>query len=158
MNTWQGVTAAALSIVALAACRSDEPPASVATTPCSPLDDATVTGTSEGILADGKRVVVVYYPYRDSDHYTPRRVFFGTPDRLAEGRIADPEPACPACAPCVTFDLAGKEYSAVFGGKACSGMIRPALYEGNTAQTMTLVDDGYARGAATASTLSFVCF
>lgn len=86
-----------------------------------------------------------------------RRVFYGTPDRMVEGRIADPEPACPICAPCVTFAQAGEEYSAVFGGKACGGMIRAALYKGTTAQAMTLVADGIAQGGSAPSDLSFVC-
>lgn len=155
------VALGAAAFVAAAACgsKTSADTAGPATTPCSPLSDAAVKLEYEAITTDG-HYVVTFVPVGSAVAQTSR-VFYGTPARMAEGRVTSIQNSC---AHYVDFDVEGTSYSATFSGAPCSGVV-PGRFSviatdgGFVSQGLTIVQGYGDAGDAgvPASALTFVC-
>lgn len=147
------------SLVACASNASTDTTDRPATTACAPLADPTARVSYQAVTLDGHYVVVV-------EGRSGSRVFYGTADHMAEGRITG---TSDSCAHSVEFDVAGTSYGAVFAPVSCNGVIASNLVsaaragETPAAQPLTVligagpqVDAGAA--ATSPDALTYVCF
>ena len=154
-----GLSVAVLILFAVAACAStastnDRATTDVASTPCAPTTDASMTVSYEAVTADGHYVVVFGGPRA--------RVFYGTADNMVEGRITD---TWQSCAQAVDFTVAGTSYGAVFAPSSCNGNVqsRLAIGEGVSMVRELTVLIGFgppvsAPGSVAPADLHYVCF
>lgn len=142
---------AAMVAATTIACGEKEP--TDATTACSPLADPTMKVQYEAVTPDGHYVVVLGAAQPGS------RVFYGTPDRMAERRITD---TAAGCFVSIDFVVDGADYGAVFAYPSCNGNIRSKLvgddHRVNQPLTVLVLGGSQSDPGARAPDLMFVCF
>ena len=134
-----------------------------ATAPCRPGADTALNLEYEAVTSDGHYIVtfVSMAAKSPADEEATRRIFYGVPGRMEQGRPAGVDYSC---ARLIGFDLDGTPCSATFAGKICGGSVPSRLDIGDGSphavlRLTILLGDGQPDAAAVpVDTLSYLCF